>query len=175
MAVDDEGLRQDIEDPIRQTLGLSTIGNVGLEHGEFVAAQTGYHILGPGRGANPFRRQSQQRITALMAKRVVDLLEPVEVDIVDGEAALSQLVKRETQRRRGVSRWCAGARRGRRRLRRPDRGTGALHPDARIRLPRNRSVKRSKGEHGCSQARSRRRRSPRNRRNRVAFAPQPVR
>ena len=53
---------------------------VGQADGELVAAETGHRVRAAQGGAQPFRDLTQQQVAGVVAERVVDVLEPVEVE-----------------------------------------------------------------------------------------------
>ncbi len=53
---------------------------VGEQHGELVAAESGDDVAGSDRGLEPRAELAEQQVAAVVAERVVDLLEAVEVD-----------------------------------------------------------------------------------------------
>ena len=55
-------------------------GGARDEHGELVAAEPGERVAAPQRGAEALGDLDQQRVAVVVAERVVDLLEAVEVD-----------------------------------------------------------------------------------------------
>jgi len=60
--------------------GHALVGRRGQQHGELVTAQPGDQIAGPHAVGQPVRHHPQQGIADRMPQRVVDLLEPVEVE-----------------------------------------------------------------------------------------------
>ena len=61
--------------------------NVFEEDGELVAAESRDRVAGAGRHAEPFADRLEQFVARRVSQRVVDVLEVVEVDHHDGEAA----------------------------------------------------------------------------------------
>ena len=68
----------------------------GLHHDKFVAAEPGHHVLNPRQRAQPLGDGAEQKVAAVMAEGVVDLLEAVEVDEVQRDLAAD--VRRQRER-----------------------------------------------------------------------------
>ena len=64
-----------------------TVGDVVAEHHELVAAEAGDDVVGPDRGREPLGGRRQQPVADLVAERVVDVAEPVDVDHQHGDLA----------------------------------------------------------------------------------------
>jgi hypothetical protein len=73
-----QGLVEDAQQAFRQGEPGLVIG-LGEQQGEFVAAEPGEEVPTPQRAAQPGANFMQQQVAHLMAKRVVDLLEAVQV------------------------------------------------------------------------------------------------
>ena len=69
-----------IDDAAREARGILGRIDILLEHHEFVAAEARHEILRAQHFAQAVGDRAQELIAAGMAKRVVDLLELVEVD-----------------------------------------------------------------------------------------------
>ena len=88
--VDAERILERDADPRRDRERLTFAGDVGEQHGELVAAEPGddaalrQHLL------DARADHAQQRVAGLVPERVVDLLEPVEVDQQHGGAAAAR-------------------------------------------------------------------------------------
>ena len=89
MAIDFERLVQRAGKPLRQPLRVLVALGAGLQHDELVAAEARDHVAGPDDGLEPRRDLLEQLVADRMAERVVDRLEPVEVDQVDGDVILA--------------------------------------------------------------------------------------
>ncbi len=63
---------------------LLGVTDLGQDDAELVAAQAGHGVLGPGVVGEALGQLGQQLVAAVVAQRVVDLFEPVEVDDGDG-------------------------------------------------------------------------------------------
>ena len=86
IALNIEGLRDDIDDTIGKRAGRFTLVIVTvLDDGKFVAAQARQHIGLPQRCLQANGRFAQQRITNRMAKRIVDMFEAIEIQQQDRE------------------------------------------------------------------------------------------
>ncbi len=80
IAVNIEGLRDDIDDTVGKSAGRFTLVIVTvLDDGKFVAAQARQHIGFPQRCLQANGRFAQQRIANRMAKRIVDMFEAIEI------------------------------------------------------------------------------------------------
>ena len=75
-----EGLGERAADAFGNVEGLADVAHVRDEDGELVAAQSGHGVLGAYDGREPLTDQLQQRVTDLVTKGVVDLLEAVQVE-----------------------------------------------------------------------------------------------
>ena len=64
---------------------LGLVGATGLDDGEFVAAEPRHQIVAADAGAQAVRDLAQQLVADLVAERIVDALELVDVDIEDRE------------------------------------------------------------------------------------------
>ena len=81
--------------PLRQPLGVLLALGDGLQHDEFVAAEAGDHIDRTDDGAEPGRDFLEQLVADRVTERVVDRLEPVEVDQVDRDVMFMVVHARE--------------------------------------------------------------------------------
>ncbi len=79
-ALDDEGSPQRLEDAVGHVLGPPPVGEPRKEHGELVAAQPGDHVPPPAGAVEPLGHHPQQLVPDVVAERVVDGLEVVEVE-----------------------------------------------------------------------------------------------
>ncbi len=70
--------------------GLILAANPGLNDDELVATESGYDIADAGYRAQAFGGRLEQKITAIVPERVIDLLEAVEIDKMHGHAATLQ-------------------------------------------------------------------------------------
>ena len=66
--------------PQRELDGGAAVGQVAQQHGELVAAEPRERVAAPERAAQPLGDVAQQPVAVVVAERVVDLLEAVEVD-----------------------------------------------------------------------------------------------
>ena len=80
-----KGSAQARDDALGQRAGLLGVAQGVLQHHELVAAEAGDDVGAAHGRAQPVGDRAQQLVAAGMAQRVVDLLELVEVDEVDGE------------------------------------------------------------------------------------------
>src|ERR1700738_869885 len=92
MAVEVEWLLYKPDDPECQLdRAFALVLLVFLDDGEFVAAETGQHVGIAQRRTQPLRDLDQQLVARRMPQRVVDVLEPVEVEHQDGESGAMTL------------------------------------------------------------------------------------
>ena len=82
-----ERLGQCVEEPLRELAHVAFARDVLGEHDEFVAAEARGGVGRADRVGDPLRHDLQHFVAAHMAERVVDVLEPVEVDEQHGEHA----------------------------------------------------------------------------------------
>ena len=68
-------------------LGLRLVCHPGLHDDEFVAAEPRYQVFDPRQGVQPFPNRAEQEIAAVVAERVVDLLEVIDIDEMHGDHA----------------------------------------------------------------------------------------
>ena len=66
--------------PQRELGRRAAVGQPAQQHGELVAAEPGERVAAAQRAAQPGGDLAQQPVAVVVAERVVDLLEPVEVD-----------------------------------------------------------------------------------------------
>ena len=85
VAADLEGLGKACDDALGERAGLLGVAQGVLQHHELVAAEAGDDVGAAHGRAQAVGGHAQQLVAAGMAQRVVDLLELVEVDEVDGE------------------------------------------------------------------------------------------
>ena len=72
--------RQRGDQPAGHHADVAGAGQVGGDEGELVAAHADQHVPLAGGGGQPARHLDQQDVTGGVAERVVDVLEPVQVD-----------------------------------------------------------------------------------------------
>ena len=65
---------------IGETERLGGAGQIRADHQEFVATDAGHAVLRADRVGQALRGRDQQAVADLVAERIVDVLEPVEVD-----------------------------------------------------------------------------------------------
>ncbi len=85
VTVEDERLADDLEEFLRDELGVFERRHLGQDHGELVAAQASDGVLLADDRAKPFGDLLQQQIADGVSQAVVDHLEAIEVDVEDGE------------------------------------------------------------------------------------------
>src|SRR5690606_28442609 len=78
-------LLEDIDEPPGKFVGELGPRRARLNDGEFVAAEAGQEVAGEYAAAQAFRYAGEQRVADGMPERVVDFLEVVEIDPVQGE------------------------------------------------------------------------------------------
>jgi len=86
MAVEIVRIAEDFDDALGQRGNLLRRLDVGLQHGEFVAAEPRHRVLFAQRAFEPRADLLQQEVAVRMAERVVDGLEIVEVDAQSRQA-----------------------------------------------------------------------------------------
>ncbi|MHC2670564.1 hypothetical protein ACVI1J_002727 [Bradyrhizobium diazoefficiens] len=74
------GLGERREQPGRNPLHVVDLAALVEDHHELVAAEARHHVACPQRTAQPVRHFEQEQIAGLVAQRIVDDLEPVEID-----------------------------------------------------------------------------------------------
>ena len=79
-AADDERALERAGEPQRELDGRAAVGQPAQQHRELVAAEPRERVAAPQRAAQPFGDVAQEPVAVVVAERVVDLLEPVEVD-----------------------------------------------------------------------------------------------
>ena len=84
LAVDVVGLAQRIDDALRQRSGLGGICDRGLHDHELIASHPRDGVGVANEPAQPFGDDPQQLVAAGMAERIVDGLELIEVEMMDG-------------------------------------------------------------------------------------------
>ena len=88
MAIDLIGCTECFDDPVRQLRGRRRLAGGHLRHGELVTAEARDRIRAADEATQARGHELQQRISDRMAERVVDVLEPVEVEAEDGHALI---------------------------------------------------------------------------------------
>jgi hypothetical protein len=92
------GLRNHLDDPLRELTQFPAIVDVGKDHLEFVAAETA-DLASPADDLfEPLGHLLQQLVSGGMAERIVDLLEAVEVEHHQRAASLGRLVGGQRRR-----------------------------------------------------------------------------
>ncbi len=93
LSVDPIGRAERRDDTAGDGLQHRMIGGGGRDHGEFVAAEPGDHVVGAQRPRQPLRDAADQLVADRMAERVVDVLEVIEIDVEDrgGRASAANL------------------------------------------------------------------------------------
>jgi hypothetical protein len=86
LAGDVVGFADRIDDAGSQRLGLTGVVHVGLDDGEFVAAQARHQVGLAHATEQPSAHLLQQRIADRVAQRVVDALEAIEIEAQHGKA-----------------------------------------------------------------------------------------
>ena len=81
LALQFEGLAQQVEQLLRHRLGLLGLFERRQQHGELVATQARAGVTGTQGAADAFGGQLQQAVAGGVPQRVVDLLEQVEVEV----------------------------------------------------------------------------------------------
>ena len=89
--VDHERLAQGGLEDLGHRLGVLGAEHVGQQHAELVAAEAGDGVGGAQRGLQPLGDLLEEHVAVVMAERVVDLLEVVEVHDHHGRAAVAAL------------------------------------------------------------------------------------
>ena len=85
-ALDVERFAEHLDNPLRQRLrSLALVGLARLNDRELVAAEPSQYIRFPQQRLQTRRHFDQQRVAGGMAERIVDLLEPIEVQEQNGE------------------------------------------------------------------------------------------
>ena len=84
---DVKGLLQEADDPFGNLKGCSAAFDPWEQDAELIAAQPGECVTVPKALVDPWAHFPQHPIPVLVAERVVDLLEPVQVEEQDGGAA----------------------------------------------------------------------------------------
>ena len=87
-ALDRERLAQLGEQRLGDGAGLLVRGQVGDQDAELVAAEAGDHLVLLERGAQALGDLLQETVAGVVAERVVDLLEVIEVDQHDGRRTI---------------------------------------------------------------------------------------
>ena len=84
LAVDVIGLAQRVDDALRQRSGLGGVRDRGLHDHEFIAAHPRDGVGLANEAAQPLGDDPEQLVAAGMAERIVDGLELIEVEMMDG-------------------------------------------------------------------------------------------
>ena len=74
-------------EPLGDARGFVDVGHVFAQHDELVAAEPAHGVAWADRAGHPRRADSQHAVPGGMPERVVDLLEPVQVDEQHGQKA----------------------------------------------------------------------------------------
>ena len=101
-AADLERALERVEQPERELGRGAAVRQVAQQHGELVAAEPGQGVAAAQRLAQPGGHLPEQRVALVVAERVVDLLEAVEVDQQQADELAAVAGRRG---RRGASRW----------------------------------------------------------------------
>jgi hypothetical protein len=75
----------------RQRRSACDVGDIRLQHGEFIAAKTRHEIDPPHRLGESFHNLAQQLVATRMTERVVDIFEVIEVEIQQSERVCATL------------------------------------------------------------------------------------
>ena len=86
-AVDDDGRIQRFIDPARGLVDLLRALHLLQHDDEFIAAHAHHHVLRAHRGPHALRHDLEQLVAGLMAARIVDVLEAVEIQKQHGQHA----------------------------------------------------------------------------------------
>jgi hypothetical protein len=97
-AGDRDGLGDRLDQAVGDALGVADAVQVVEEDRELVPAEAGDGVVGPQRRGEPAGDGDEQLVPGLVAVRVVDLLEAVEVDEEDGEGGRDALAARAGER-----------------------------------------------------------------------------
>ena len=131
VAADRIGRAERIDDAAGDSLQRVGIGLAGGDDGELVAAEPGDQIVAAHDAAQPLRDIENERVADVMAERIVDVLEVIEIDVEDrGRSGRRRAHSRSRFRaaRRKHADWAG---------RRPDRASpGAAVATRRTRSPR---------------------------------------
>ena len=82
---DDEGLADDVDDPLAQAADVGLALGADLDDGEFVAADAGDGVGLAQQRAQPLADFLDELVAGIVAERVVDLLEAVEIEHQQGD------------------------------------------------------------------------------------------
>ena len=74
------GLADDGQEVARDSLDVVAVGDLLQNDDEFVAAEPRHHVAGAQRAAQAPRDFHQQQVAGVVAERIVDDLEAVEID-----------------------------------------------------------------------------------------------
>src|ERR1700722_18432324 len=74
----------------RKILDLIFVVDISLDHHKLVAAKSGDNIVDSGHRPKAFSDRLEHEIAAVVPEAVIDLLEVIEIDEVDGETSASQ-------------------------------------------------------------------------------------
>jgi hypothetical protein len=88
-AVEQHRAAQRLEQPVRHRGGLLLVAHRAAEHRELVAAEAGHQVPFADRALEPLADLHEQAVTRVVAERVVDQLEVVEVEEQHGERLLA--------------------------------------------------------------------------------------
>jgi hypothetical protein len=107
MAVEIVGRADGFGDAPRQPLRVGRAGDIGLDDGEFVAADAGDRVGVPHAAAQSSGHRPQQLVADRMSERIVDVLELIEIEAQHREplAATSTWVRAPHRRSRSSTRF----------------------------------------------------------------------
>ena len=108
MRIDLVRARQRLDDPLRQRLDIGGVAGIAYHDGEFVAAQAAAHRILVHQLCETFGDTAQEAVADRVAERVVDRLEPVEIDHHEGAAARPFVRIRHRARQRFVDHQAVG-------------------------------------------------------------------
>ena len=80
MMIDHVGFRQTVDHPFRQIADHARRARIADHDRKFVAAQTAHHLMVAHQRLQPRRNLREQLVAGHVAKRIVDRLEPVQID-----------------------------------------------------------------------------------------------
>ena len=87
VGADPIGSAQRANDPRREVARLIVLADAELDHGELVAAEPRHDVACADAFLQPPAGEAQEPVPGRMPERVVDLLEPVEIEVMDRERA----------------------------------------------------------------------------------------
>ena len=74
----------------RELLGVCLAVDPGLDHHKLIAAEPRHRIVGADNRTQAFGDDLEQKITAVVSKGVIDVLEAIKIDKMYGDAAASR-------------------------------------------------------------------------------------